>query len=84
MIEKEETRFFKKLQNMLWTAFGGILLLTVVAVVPFYFNTTNDIKTLRRGLNGVEEGKADKDVYELTVTQIKKELSDINKKLDEI
>lgn len=80
MIEKDGTRFLKKLQNMLWTAFGGLLLFTVLAVVPFYFNTTNDIKVLRKG----QEGKADKVVYEITIKQINKELTEINKKLDKI
>lgn len=77
-----DTEFLKNLKNMLWKAFGGLLLLVVISVVPFYFNTKNEINNLKEQTTELRSSKADKAIYEITVTQIQKELEKINNKLD--
>lgn len=82
MSEREST-FLKKLQSTLWTAFGGLLLTIIITVVPFYFNQTNETNNLKEQVHELKASKADKDIYELTVRQIQRELKSINEKLDD-
>lgn len=73
-----ESEFLKKLQQTLWTAFAGLLLLLLTATVPFYFNTKKEIQYLKEE----QAKKADKAIYELIVREIQKDIAEINAKLD--
>lgn len=79
-----DTEFLKNLKSMLWKAFGVLLVTVLFAIVPFYFKTKYDINNLQEQTKGLRSSKADKVIYEITVSQIQKELEEINDKLDEL
>ena len=81
-MSEEQNLFMKNLQNFIWKVFGGLILVVILAVVPFYFNTTNELNHTKEQLKILQTSKADKAIYELTVKQIQKELEDLNSKLD--
>lgn len=74
----KEFEFLKKLQNTLLTAGGSLIVIILVAIVPFYFNTNSEIAYIKKE----QEKKADKATYEITVREIQKDISEINSKLD--
>lgn len=78
----KEGLFLKKLQNTLLTAFASLLVLIVVTVVPFYFNTVNATEHLQEQVKELKESKADKEVYQITIQRIDKKLDDLTKKLE--
>lgn len=80
----QESIFLKKLRSTIWQALGSLLVIVALAAVPFYFNTRSTIDQQQKDIESLKAGKADKEIYELSVKQIKEQLSDINRKLEKI
>ncbi len=79
-----ETEFIKKLQNIIWQTFAGLILVVILAFVPFYFNTQAELKRNNEKIEELKEMKADKTTYELTVKQINSQLIEIKQDIKEI
>ncbi|MCW0484073.1 hypothetical protein [Gaoshiqia sediminis] len=80
----QESQFLKQLRNTIWQALASLLVIVSVAAVPFYFDTQSTISQQEKEIETLKSDKADKEIYELSVRQIKEQLSDINRKLEKI
>ncbi len=83
-MSESERLFIKKLQNIIWQTFAGLILVIILALVPFYFNTQADLKRKSEQIQELKEMKADKTTYELTVKQINSQLIEIKQDIKEI
>ncbi len=83
-MSNQENEFLKKLQRTLWTAFGSLLVIVVVATIPFYFNTQNELFLHSKEIQDLKADKADKDVYEITIQQVKDQLIEMNRKIEKL
>lgn len=72
-----EALFLKKLRNTLWQAVGSIFVIVIVAGIPFYFNTKSGLERHDEIIRSLKEEKADKQVYEISINQINKQLEEI-------
>ena len=79
-----ETEFIKKLQNIIWQTFAGLILVVILAFVPFYFNTQAEMRRYNEKIEELKDTKADKTTYELTVKQINSQLIEIKQDIKEI
>ena len=85
-MSEQENDFLKKLQRTLWTAGGSLLVIVivVVATIPFYFNTQNELSQHQKELQDLKADKADRAVYEITIQQVKDQLVEMNRKIEKI
>jgi hypothetical protein len=83
-MDENESIFIKKLQNIIWQTFAGLILVIILAVVPFYFNTQNELRRNDEQIIDLKERKADRTAYELTVKQISDQLIEIKADIKEI
>ena len=83
-MSETERLFIKKLQNIIWQTFAGLILVIIIAVVPFYFNTQAEIRRNDEQIKDLKERKADRTAYELTVKQISDQLIEIKADIKEI
>jgi hypothetical protein len=81
-MSQNEIEFLRKLRNTMWTVFGLLIFTVVITTIPFYFNTQNELKNSRDRLEELRNAKADRITYELTIKEIQKDISEINRKLD--
>ena len=83
-MSETERLFIKKLQNIIWQTFAGLILVIIIAVVPFYFNTQAELIRNDEQIKDLKERKADRTAYELTVKQISDQLIEIKQDIKEI
>ena len=83
-MSESERLFIKKLQNIIWQTFAGLILVVILAFVPFYFDTQAELKRNNEKIEELKEMKADKTTYELTVKQINSQLIEIKQDIKEI
>lgn len=81
-MSQSEAEFFKKLRNLLWTVGGLVLFTVIIATVPFYFNTSKELEYQKEQIIDLKNAKADRNVYEYSLGEIQKDISEINRKLD--
>ncbi len=83
-MSQSEIEFLKKLKNLMWSVGGLVLFSVIIATVPFYFKTGKELEYQKEQLNELKITKADRAIYEYSVTDIQKDISEINKKIDNI
>jgi len=81
-MSQSEYEFLKKLRTTIWTVFGLLIFSVIIATVPFYFNTQNELKNSKEKIEDLKTSKADRIEFNLTVKQIQKDIAEINDKLD--
>lgn len=81
-MSQDQAEFFKKLKNLLWTVGGLVLFAVIASTVPFYFNTSKELEYQKEKIQELKNEKADRTLYEYSVMEIQKDISEINKKLD--
>jgi len=83
-MSEQENDFLKKLQKTLWTAGGSLLVIVVIATIPFYFNTQNELSQHSKEIQDLKADKADRTVYEITIQQVKDQLIEMNRKIEKM
>lgn len=79
-----ESLFLKKVRATMWQGIVSLIGIVILAGVPFYFNTKSKLESQSEAITEIKQTKAEKAVYEISVTQIKDELKEINRKLEKI
>jgi Rps23 Pro-64 3,4-dihydroxylase Tpa1-like proline 4-hydroxylase len=79
-MSEHESVFIKKIRQTMLQTIASILLIVTTAAVPFYFNTQSQLKRHEELI----QSKADKQIYELTNTQIREHLIEIKQAVKEL
>ncbi|WP_163321671.1 hypothetical protein [Draconibacterium mangrovi] len=81
-MSEKDIAFITGLKKTLWQIAGSLALLVVVSGVGFYYKTNDRLNYVEKEQARIEQNKADRNVYEVTIKEIHKDISEINRKLE--
>lgn len=73
----KEFDFLNGLKKTLWQVSATIITAVILASFSFYFNTSNRLNNVEEKQKLLDVKKADKNVYEITIQEIKDDISEI-------